>query len=89
MLATAGQAAFATARFAITPTRCARYSALAWMSPFSPSAGVLIPAIASGEKFADSACLHRRLAEHAALARAGHRDAHAGRDFATNTPTIA
>ena len=71
--------AFATARRAITPIRCARYSALAWMSLFSPSAGVSMPAIASGEKFAAQRLLHRGVAEHAALARAGHRHAHAGR----------
>src|ERR1043166_8986637 len=30
----------ATARRAITPTRCARYSELPWMSLFMPSAGM-------------------------------------------------
>lgn len=35
--------AAATARLAITVTRCARYSALPWMSPFSPSGSCLIP----------------------------------------------
>src|SRR5208282_4895800 len=49
------QPALATARLAITPTRCARYSALAWISLFSPSCGVAIPAIASAAKLADSA----------------------------------
>ncbi len=49
-------AALATARRAMTPIRWARYSELAWMSLFSPLAGVVIFAIASGEKFDDSAC---------------------------------
>src|SRR5690348_4160902 len=50
-----GHAAFATALRDTTLIRCARYSALAWMSLFSPSAGVTIPFIASAEKLDDSA----------------------------------
>src|SRR6185369_10396236 len=41
-------AASATARLAITPTRCARYSAEPWMSELSPADAMAIPAIASG-----------------------------------------
>ena len=51
------------------------------MSLFNPSAGVVMLAIASGEKFARQRLLHRGVAEHAALARAGHRDAHAARSL--------
>src|SRR5262245_21029369 len=39
----ADQAAAATARRASTRTRCARYSALPWMSLAMPSAGTVIP----------------------------------------------
>ena len=49
------QAALATARPAMTPTRCARYSELAWMSPFRSLGGVFTPLIAAAEKVADSA----------------------------------
>src|SRR4051794_4889217 len=48
----AAQSARATARLAITPTRWARYSALAWMSLFNPSGGVAMFATAFGEKLA-------------------------------------
>src|SRR5438874_5791940 len=40
----------ATARRAITLTRCARYSALAWMSELSPSSLIAMSLIASGVK---------------------------------------
>src|SRR6267142_2139103 len=40
----------ATARRAITPTRCARYSALPWMSAFMPSAGMVRPSSDFGAK---------------------------------------
>src|SRR5437867_1874179 len=50
------QRALATARLVVTPIRCARYSALAWMSAFRPSAPWVTLARASGEKFAVSAC---------------------------------
>jgi len=40
----------ATARRAITPTRCPRYSALAWMSELSPSCGIAMSLMASGVK---------------------------------------
>src|ERR1700710_1751866 len=49
------QVALATARLETTPIKCARYSELAWISPFRSSGGVTIPLIASGAKFADSA----------------------------------
>src|SRR5580698_3835233 len=42
--------ASATARRARTPTRCARYSALPWMSAFMPSAGMVRPSSDFGEK---------------------------------------
>src|SRR3546814_11470210 len=35
-----------TARRAMTPTRCARYSAHAWMSEFRPTAGLVTASIA-------------------------------------------
>ena len=37
----------------MTFTRWARYSALAWMSLFSPSAGILMSLMAADEKFLD------------------------------------
>src|ERR1019366_5644894 len=49
------QPALATARPAITPTRWARYSELAWISPFRSFGGVLIPLIAAAEKLPVSA----------------------------------
>src|SRR5436305_15315746 len=48
----------ATARRAITLTRCARYSALAWMSELSASSLIAMSLIASGLKdFASSASI--------------------------------
>src|SRR4029079_15229487 len=47
--------AASTARFAITLTRCARYSALACRSLFKPSAFCLIDATDDGSNFAESA----------------------------------
>ncbi len=52
---TNGQAA-ETARRAMTPTRCARYSADAWMSAFRFSAETVIPSSAPAEKLPASAC---------------------------------
>src|SRR3569623_1136922 len=47
-----------TARFAITPTRCARYAALASVSLIRSSAGTVMPAIASGANdFASAASI--------------------------------
>src|SRR3954468_19105235 len=42
--------ALASARRARTATRCARYSALPWISEFMPSAGIVMPSIDFGEK---------------------------------------
>src|SRR5262245_7649940 len=47
--------AAATARFAITVTTCARYSAEAWMSELRPLSGCLTFATDSGANFAASA----------------------------------
>ena len=70
--------AAATARRASTPTRCARYSALPWMSLAMPSAGMVMPF----ERLRAEALLERLLerghAEHAARAGAGHRHADVG-----------
>src|SRR5262249_10326327 len=44
-----------TARRAITLTRCARYSALAWISELSPPSLCLMSLTASGEKLFDNA----------------------------------
>src|SRR4029077_19332989 len=42
----------------MTPTRWARYSALAWISELSPSCGIVMSLIASGEKArANAACI--------------------------------
>src|SRR5690606_13619824 len=49
------QPAAVTARLAITEIRCARYSADAWMSVFSPSGEIFTPLAASGLQLADSA----------------------------------
>src|SRR5262249_26267346 len=46
---TCNQPASATARRASTPTRWARYSALPWMSPARPSAGIVSPSSDFGE----------------------------------------
>src|SRR5581483_2962958 len=49
------QPAAATARLAITVTRCARYSAEAWISELRPEALCLMLATASGDQLLDSA----------------------------------
>ena len=66
------------ARRAITPTRWARYSALPWMSLFSPSAGILMSLIAAEEKFLASAS-SIALTRNTLGPGAGHRDPHAAR----------
>src|SRR6185503_6685113 len=81
--------AASTARFAITVTRCARYSGEACRSLFSPSAFTLMPATASGANFAPSA-----------FSMSAWRNAHGPAPVtptrtlpppksATNTPTMA
>ena len=71
-------APLASARRASTPTRCARYSALPWMSRVMPSAGIVMPSIDFGEKRFFSASSKLGHAEHAVGAGAGHRDANVG-----------
>ena len=73
------------ARRAITPTRCARYSALPWMSLFMPSAGMVMPSSDFGAKRFFSASSKLVHAEHAVRARAGHRDADVGAALARRT----
>ena len=77
--------AFATARFAMTPIRCARYSALAWMSLFSPSGECRDSGDRVGRPVLRQRRLHLLVAEHAVLPRAGDRHAHAGRDPSPRT----
>src|SRR6185437_9742838 len=81
-------AAAATARRAITPTRCARYSALAWMSELSPSCFCAMDLIASAVKdLASAASIYFR------RNTTGPAPVTATRIlppvFASNTPTIA
>src|SRR5205085_11045070 len=82
------QAQAATARRAITLTRWARYSALAWMSELRPSSLIAMSLIASGVKdFARAASISGwRNTEGPAPVTATRTPAG---DFATKTPTIA
>src|ERR1041384_68708 len=82
------QAQAATARRAITLTRCARYSALAWMSELSPSSLMAISLIASGVKdFASAASISgTRKTLGPAPVTATRTPAGV---LATNTPTMA
>src|SRR5580700_1462114 len=83
------QPALATARPAMTPMRCARYSELAWISPFKSSGGVLMPLIAAAEKLpanavSISACRNTPPCPAPVIATLGPAAV-----SATNTPTIA
>src|SRR5262245_58583327 len=82
------QPAAATAGLASTVTRWARYSALPWMSLFRPSAGILMPATASGDQLLASASsigLQRKAHGPAPVTATRGPDA----VWATNTPTMA
>src|SRR5581483_9581415 len=83
-----GYFAAATARFAITVTRCARYSALAWMSELSPFGETLTLATASGANdlpSADSISFWRKTEGPAPVTATRTPPA----VLATKTPTIA
>src|SRR3954466_3210319 len=80
--------AIATARFVMTATRLARYSALAWISAFSPSASTLSPFSAAGLKLevnAGSAAGQRNTTGPAPVPATRT----APPTSATNTPTVA
>ena len=81
--------AFASARRASTPTRCARYSALAWMSVFIPVGGDAQPSIDFAAKRFFSASSNegtRKTPFEPAPVTATRMS---GPRFDTNTPTSA
>ena len=80
--------AAATARFAITPIKWARYSALAWMSLLSASAETETPLNASAEKFPERAA---SISEErkTPFASSGYSTRAAPPDWETKTPTSA